>query len=49
MLYWNEIINDLARILLTWFCSTSFQVYMMKLEMLCVWAFCHTTDTNTIV
>jgi len=24
MLYWNEIINDLAKIL-TWFCSTFFK------------------------
>ena len=44
MLYWNEIINDLAKIL-TWFCSTCF----FKLQMFYVWAFSHTTDINTIV
>ena len=43
MLYWNEIINDLAKIL-TWFCSTCF-----KLQMFYVWAFCHTTDINKVV
>ena len=35
MLYWKEMINDLAKIL-TWFCSTCFQVYMTKLQMFCV-------------
>jgi len=49
MLYWNEIINDLAKILLTWFCSTCFEVYISNLKMFCVWAFCHTTDINKIV
>jgi hypothetical protein len=48
MLYSNEIINDLAKIL-TWFCSTCFKVYMTKLQMFCVRAFCNTTDINTIV
>ena len=43
MLYWNEIINDLAKIL-TWFL-----VHVFKLQMFYVWAFCHTTDINTIV
>jgi len=42
MLYWNDIIDDLAKIL-TWFCSTCFEVYMTKLQMCYVWAFCHTT------
>ena len=42
MLYWKEIIDDLAKIL-TWFCSTWFKVYMTKLQMFCVWAFCHMT------
>jgi hypothetical protein len=48
MLYWNEIINDLAKIL-TWFCSICFYVYMTKLQMFYVWAFRHATDINTIV
>ena len=47
MLYWKEIIKDLAKIL-TWFCSTCLSVYMTKLQMFYVWAFCHTTDINTI-
>jgi hypothetical protein len=37
MLYWNEIIKYLAKIL-TWFCSTCFLVYMTKLQMFYVWA-----------
>ena len=41
MLYWNEIANDLAKI------STCLLVYMTKLKMLYVWAFCHTTDIST--
>jgi hypothetical protein len=48
MLYWNEIIKDLANIL-AWFYSTCFYVYMTKLQMFYVWIFCHTTDINTIV
>jgi hypothetical protein len=46
MLYWNEIIIDLAKIL-TWFCSTCFYVYITKLNIFYVWAFCHTIDINT--
>jgi hypothetical protein len=44
MLYWNEIINDLAQ-------NTYmvFVVHVFKLQMFYVWAFCHTTDINTIV
>ena len=42
MLYWNEIINDLAKI-------HGFVVHVFKLQMFYVWAFCHTTDINTIV
>jgi hypothetical protein len=37
MLYWNKIINDLAKIL-TWFCSTHFKIYSTKLQMFYVWA-----------
>jgi hypothetical protein len=48
MLYWNEIINDLSKII-TLFCSTWFEVCMTKLQMFYVWAFCHTTDINTTV
>jgi hypothetical protein len=48
MLYLKEIIKDLAKIL-TWFCSTCFLVYMTKLQMFYVSAFCHTTDISTIV
>jgi hypothetical protein len=48
MLYWNEIIYDLAKIL-TRFCSICFYVYVTKLQMFYVWAFCHATDINTIV
>ena len=43
MLYWKEIINDLAKIL-TRFCSSG-----SKLQMFYVWAFCHTTDFNRVV
>ena len=43
MLYWNEIINDLAKYL------HGFVVHVFKLKMFYVWAFCHTTDINTIV
>ena len=43
MLYLIEIINDLAKIL-TWFV-----VHVFKLQVFYVWAFCHTTDINTIV
>jgi hypothetical protein len=38
MLYWNEIIKDLAKIL-TCFCSTCVYIYMTKLQMFYVWAF----------
>jgi hypothetical protein len=48
MLYWNEIINHLAKIV-AWFCSTCFKVYMTKLQMFYVWAFFQTTDINKIV
>jgi hypothetical protein len=42
MLYWNEIINDLAKI-------HGSVVHAFKLQMFYVWAFCHTTDINTTV
>ena len=45
MLYWNEIINDLAKI-------HGFVIHVFKLrklQMFYGWAFCHTTDINTIV
>jgi hypothetical protein len=42
MSYWNEIINDLAK-------THGFVVHVFKLQMFDVWAFCHTTDINTMV
>ena len=42
MLCWNEIIKDLAKI-------HGFVVHIFKLLMFYGWAFCHTTDINTII
>jgi hypothetical protein len=43
----TKLLMILAKIL-TRFSSTCFSVYVTKLQMLYVWAFCHTTDISTI-